>query len=73
MKHQWTVRRHWLVPVNALRRWDRAYQTLLGTRLLPVPSPPGAIPPAIPGQEVSDACRSLCARLDAAPNPHPNH
>jgi hypothetical protein len=73
MKHKWTVRHQWLVPVNALRRWDRAYQTLLGTRPLPVPPPSGIRPPAIPGQEVPDACRSLCARFDAAPNSDPNH
>jgi hypothetical protein len=73
MKHTWTVRRHWLAPVNALRRWDRAYQTLLGTRSLPLPPPLGAQPPAVPQQEGPDACRSVCARFDAAPNPHPNY
>ena len=36
MKHTWTVRRQWQTPLNALRRGDRAYQTLLGSRLLPV-------------------------------------
>ena len=73
MKHQWTVRRQWQAPVNGLRRWDRAYQTLLGTRSLPVPSLPEAILPASSLPEVPDACRSLCARFDAAPNPDPNH
>jgi hypothetical protein len=73
MNRKWTVRRQWLAPVTAIRRWDRAYQTLLGTRPLPVPPPLGPISPAIPESEVSDAYCSVCARLDAAPNPHPNH
>jgi len=62
MKRDWRIRRELLARPDGDRRWDRAYQELL------LWTDPALATPT-PGQverEQADACRDLCAGIDAA-------
>jgi hypothetical protein len=65
MKRDWRIRRELLAMPEGQRRWDRAYQELLAWAC-----PDGAAPPVAAvecaGKEQDDACRDLCAGVDAA-------
>ncbi len=70
---QWRVRRQPSPRPDGQQRWDRAYLYLMQWAHLSAPTQP------MPGQEKeqekeedSHDGRSVCARLEPAPNAHPN-
>jgi hypothetical protein len=76
MKRHWRTRRQLLPQLDGQRRWDRAYQLLLGwtgpsesaetagSPQIPVESP--TVPARLSTQEVEHASGHVCARLDTA-------
>lgn len=65
MKRDWRMRRELLATPEGQRRWDHAYQDLLSWAY-----PDGVVPTVAMGERVGkerdDACRDLCAGIDAA-------
>ncbi len=74
MKCPWQVRRQRLPVSDGARRWDRAYRLILGWEASAQRSEPARDrATSQPVQEVSDEDDCLCARLDPASGPGPNH
>jgi hypothetical protein len=73
MKRQWRIRRTTVRQVNGQQRWEQAYQNLLQWTC-PTPDLTGQTGPASPPtQEVSHASSDLCAGVDLAASPSPDH
>ena len=74
MKRQWQIRRQFQPTTDAERRWDRAYQHLLGWTL---PSEPVSVllPPfrSPAGAEVKYEDSDLCTSIDKPPGPGSNY
>ena len=74
MKRQWQIRRQFQPTTDAERRWDRAYQHLLGWTLRSDPVSvllPSFRPPA--GAEVRYEDSDLCASIDKPSDPGSNY
>ncbi len=73
MKRQWHVRHQVVEHPDGQRRWDRAYQALLGWTQ-PNVAPP-QLPPVNPTLllEVDHACSSVCTSVDPTPSAGPDH
>jgi hypothetical protein len=67
MSRRWTVERRWTERPDAQRRWDRAYQLLLGAGVGLEDPGPVTLPP--PDEEADNAGCRLCTCLDPAPGP----
>jgi hypothetical protein len=74
MKQQWKVRRQFQPTKDAERRWDQAYQHLLGWTL---PSEPDSVllPSFLPSAEEEVKCEEcdLSAGIDQPSDPGSNH
>ena len=70
MKRLWTIHRQSQTLLDAQHRWDRAFQLLL-----PITVAGGSqqIQAVDQEEEVQHESRTLCARLDQSPGPHPIH
>ena len=74
MKRQWRIHRQFRTATDGAQRWDQAYQHLLewtqpspgNDRLLPVTQ-------SSPAQEEEPEHSDLCARVDRAADPSPDH
>jgi hypothetical protein len=73
MKRQWAIRRQFQPTTDAERRWDQAYQHLLGWSLpsdLVYALLPSSRPPAEREARYED--RDLCAGVDQSSDPGSN-
>lgn len=71
MPRQWRVHRQWTAHPDAMHRWDRAYQRLLGQPGAP-PTSSGNQPDAPPPEGGPNASGRVCPGLDATPSRDPN-
>jgi hypothetical protein len=66
----WTITRRWIDRQDAQRRWDKAYQMLLGQADLRTGDGPDGVADAPAPEESRRADHSrLHSRFDAAPSP----
>jgi len=65
MKRDWRIRRELVATPDGQRRWDRAYQALL-TWTCADDAAPALVVSKCVSEERDDACRDLCAGVDAA-------
>jgi hypothetical protein len=73
MKRQWSIRRELVETSDGQRRWDRAYQCLLGWGSQPVPEQPAeAVTGAQPTQEVFDESCSVRPSVDPTSSSRPD-
>ncbi len=77
MKRKWQVRRELVERADGQRRWDRAYQLILGwgmsAQTTEAIKQAMVVLPAMDPEEVCNESSCICARINTASSPTTDH